>query len=104
MENLERGFINKDKVLEYVSESQIFELVFGYEPIVHQYVLSPFRSDITPGCWFEYSSRGELKFIDFANNNTINGIRMSNIDCFSAVQVYYELGNFYKTLEFIKEN
>lgn len=103
MRDLEKGFIDKNKILEYVSEEQIFKLVFGYEPIVSQYVTSPFRLDNNPGCWFEYSPRGELRFVDFANNRVINGIRMSNIDCFDAVQVYFGLGNFYKTLEFIKE-
>jgi hypothetical protein len=103
MKDLERGFIDKNKILEYVSEKQIFKLVFGYEPIVYQYVTSPFRIDNTPGCWFEYSPKGELKFVDFANADVINGIKMLNIDCFDAVQVYYKLGNFYKTLEFIKE-
>lgn len=103
MEDLERGFIDKNQILEYVSEKQIFELVFKQEPVIYQYITSPFRKDSNPGCWFEYSPRGVLRFIDFANDKVINGIKMNNIDCFDAVQVYYKLGNFYKTLEFIKE-
>jgi len=103
MKDLEKGFIDKNKILEYVSEEQIFKLVFGYEPTEYQYTTSPFRVDNSPGCWFQYSLKGELRFVDFANTEIINGIKMSNIDCFDAVQVYYKLGNFYKTLEFIKE-
>lgn len=103
MKDLERGFIDKNQILEYVSEKQIFGLVFKQEPVIYQYITSPFRKDSNPGCWFEYSPRGALRFVDFANNKIINGIKMNNIDCFDAVQIYYKLGNFYKTLEFIKE-
>ena len=99
----ERGFINKDRILKYVSEEDIFELVFGYKPVEFEYVTSPFRDDKTPGCWFERDiSTSKLRFIDFANNEIVGGIKMKNMDCFNAIQVYFKLKNFYRTLEFIK--
>lgn len=104
MDNLERGFINKQQILEYVSERDIFELVFGFKPVEYRYVTSPFRPDNNPGCWFQTDvASGKLRFVDFANEETINGINMNNIDCFDAVQVYFKLNNFYKVLEFIKD-
>lgn len=90
------GFIDKDKILEYVSEEDIFQLVFDSELTEFEYLTSPFREDNTPGCWFEEDLNGRLKFIDY----TRNPCRM---DCFSAVQEFYKIPNFYQTLTFIKE-
>ena len=99
----ERGFISKDRILEYVSEQEIFELVFGFQPEEFEQTTSPFREDTNPGCWFETDlSTNILKFIDFGNPDVIMGIKMSHIDCFNAVQVFFQLKNFYKTLEYIK--
>lgn len=100
---VESGFISKNKLLEYVSQADIFQLVFGFEPIEFEYVTSPFRRDTNPGCWFEIDlNTNKLRFTDFADTRVINGVKMSNIDCFDSVMVYYGLPNFYKTLEFIK--
>lgn len=98
----ERGYITKDSILKYVSEEEIFGLVFGFIPEEGEYVTSPFRLDKRPGCWFEYAPNGKLIFKDFGNSTTWRGIRLSHLDCFGAVQYYYQLPNFYKTLEFIK--
>lgn len=99
----ECGFISKGKLLEYVSEEDIFELVFGFKPVEFEYVESPFRDDKNPGCWFERELvSGKLRFKDFADSRVIQGIRMANIDCFDAVTIFYKLPNFYKTLDFIK--
>jgi 5S rRNA maturation endonuclease (ribonuclease M5) len=94
----EMGYISKDKLLEYVTEAQIFEFVFGFEPIEFEYIHSPLRKDNNPGCWFEYSLADEkLQFRDF-------GDPFSNkpLDCFDVVQRYYNIPNFYETLNFIK--
>jgi DUF2075 family protein len=100
---VESGFINKNKLLEYVSQADIFQLVFGFEPVEFDYITSPFREDTNPGCWFEIDlNTNKLRFTDFADTRVINGVKMSNIDCFDSVMVYYGLPNFYKTLEFIK--
>ena len=100
---VESGFINKNKILEYVSQADIFQLVFGFKPVEFEYVTSPFREDTSPGCWFEIDlNTNKLRFTDFADTRVINGVKMSNIDCFDSVMVYYGLPNFYKTLEFIK--
>ena len=102
-EIVESGFISKDKILKYVSQEDIFELVFGYKPIEFEYVTSPFREDTNPGCWFEIDlNTNKLRFTDFADTRVINGVKMSNIDCFDSVMIYFGLPNFYKTLEFIK--
>lgn len=92
-----RGFINQNVILEYVSQEEIFELVFKFRPIEYVYVTSPFRIDKKPGCWFERTSSftGKLRFVDFA------GTFGKPMDCFDAVQVYFKLPNFYLTLEFI---
>lgn len=92
-----RGFINQNKILEYVSQEEIFELVFGFRPIEYVYITSPFRIDKRPGCWFERTSSftGKLRFIDYASTFG------KPMDCFDAVQIYYQLPNFYLTLEFI---
>lgn len=102
MEDLQKDFISKGKILKYLSQEQIFSMVFGFMPVVDEYVLSPFREDNTPGCWFSYDGNEVLKFTDYGNSETIGGIAMKNIDCFNAVQIHYKLPNFYKTLEFLK--
>lgn len=100
---VESGFISKDKLLEYVTQEDIFQLVFGFKPVELEYITSPFREDNNPGCWFEIDlNTNKLRFTDFADTRVINGVKMSNIDCFDSVMVYFGLPNFYKTLEFIK--
>lgn len=92
-----RGFIDKSKILQYVTEEEIFSMVCGYIPKEFEYVTSPFRKDTKPGCWFE--RRGDtLRFIDFGRKNNYFP------DCFDAVQRYFDLPNFYRTLEFIYDN
>ena len=104
-EIIETGFISKDKILEYVTQADIFQLVFGFQPVEFDYITSPFRIDATPGCWFEIDmNTGKLRFTDFADNRIIKGVKMRNIDCFDAVMIYFELPNFFKTLEFIKKH
>lgn len=103
MRDLERGYIDKDKILSYVTEEDIFKLVFEEISPEFEYVTSPLREDNNPGCWFQKGVKGDLRFVDFANTSVIDGIDMRNIDCFNAVQVYYGLGNFYRTLEYIRE-
>lgn len=97
----EKGFISVQDIFRYVDEESIYEMVFGFRPTELEYVESPFREDDNPGCWFEYGTDGKLRFVDFADNRIINGVKMNNIDCFDAVKVYFNLPNFYKTLEFI---
>ena len=99
-----RDFIDKDKILKYVLEEDIFELVFGFKPKEFDYVTSPFREDNDAGCWFQYCLSGKLKFIDFGSQSYIRGIKMINIDCFDAVQIFYKLPDLYQTLKFIKKH
>ena len=99
-----KGYISKNTVLQYYSEAKIFSLVFGFEPEIHEYVISPFREDNNPSCWFSIAPSGSLRFVDFANKNTVYGIKMSNIDCFDAIQVFFKIPNFYLVLRFILNN
>lgn len=104
-DNIERrGFINKDEILKYVSEEDIFELVFKFKPKEFDYVKSPFRKDDSAGCWFQYYPSGKLKFTDFGSQIYIRGRKMINIDCFDAVQIFFNLTNLYQTLAFIKKH
>lgn len=96
------GYIDKNQILKFVSEQEIFKLVFGYEPQEYDYVVSPFRKDTNPGCWFSYSLSGKLRFTDFGSPIYMNGVKMISIDCFDAVQYYFKLPNLYQTLRFIK--
>jgi hypothetical protein len=85
-------------------EEDIFSLVFGFRPRLYEYVRSPFRSDSSPGCFFTISPSGRLRFVDFANKDVVYGIKMSNMDCFDAVQTFFKLPNFYLALRFIERN
>lgn len=99
-----KGFINKNDILKYITEEQIFELVFGFQPKEFDYVVSPFRADDNPGCWFSVSPEsGKLKFVDFGSKTIIRNTKMITIDCFDAVQIYYKFDNLYETLNFIRE-
>lgn len=97
-----KGYINKETLLKYVTQEEIFEYVFGAYPEEYEYILSPFREDKSPRCFFSYDKEEILWFNDFADNRIINKIRCNKIDCFNAVQLKYHLPNFYQTLEFIK--
>lgn len=97
-----RGFISKDTLLKRVSQEEIFSLVFNYLPEEYSYVTSPIREDKNPDCFFEYKNN-KLWFIDFANPIVWKGIKLAYLDCFAMVQVYYNLPNFYVTLDFIYE-
>lgn len=100
----EKGFIDKEEILKYVSERDIFELVFRFKPQEYDYVKSPFRKDRNPGCWFHIAPNGKWRFVDFGNSDKIGKVSMGNIDCFDAVQVYFKLNNLYETLCFIKKH
>lgn len=90
-----KGFIDQNDILKYVSEKEIYSLVFGFEPVEYQYVTSPLREDDDAGCWFEYSDN-KLFFRDFAYSNR-------PLDCFHVVKDYFKIKTFPATLQFIKE-
>ena len=99
-----KGFINKDEILKYVTEEDIFELVFGFKPIEYERVSSPFREDNRPGCWFHVGFSGRLLFCDWGSQIVANGQKVVHIDCFSAVQIYYNLNSLYESLHFIRKH
>lgn len=90
-----KGFIDQMQILKYVSEEEIFSLVFGFKPKEYQYVTSPLRVDSDAGCWFEFMD-GKLFFRDFAYANR-------PLDCFHVVRDYYNLPSFPSTLEFVRQ-
>lgn len=90
-----KGFIDQKSILQYVSEEEIYELVFGFKPIEYQYVTSPLREDDDAGCWFEYTN-DKLFFRDFAYSNR-------PLDCFHVVKDYFGINSFPDTLEFVKQ-
>lgn len=96
--------LSKREILQRTTESKIFSLVFGFEPIVKEYYLSPFRKDNNPKCYFDIYN-GKLKFTDFGGKcYYINGKCTYSIDCFDAVKIYYNLKDFESTLNFIVKN
>lgn len=99
-----KGFIDKDEILKYVSEEDIFELIFGFKPVEYERIVSPFREDNRPGCWFHIGFSGKLLFCDYNSLLVDNGQRAVHIDCFSAIQHYYKLESLYASLRFIKRH
>lgn len=99
------GFIDVNYILSLISEAEIFSIVFGIIPENGMYITSPFRNDTNPGCYFKLHNE-QLIFYDWANNSnyitkTGNIIDMRFINCFQAVQIYYDLPSFFDTLQFI---
>jgi len=96
-DNIEgKGFIDQAEILKYVSQEEIFGLVFGFLPQEYQYVTSPLReNDDNAGCWFEYME-DKLFFRDFGYSNR-------PLDCFHVVRDYFNLSSFPSTLQFVKE-
>ena len=92
-----RGYIDKEKILNLVTEEQIFSLVFGYEPEEFDRVVAPYRQDNNPGCWFERDINNKLCLRDFAYGK-------KPLDCFETVKITYGLDNFYSVLEFIHKH
>ncbi len=93
-----------EKTLSYVSQEEIFSLAFGFIPQENVPYCSVFRPDRNPRCWFQKDHRGFLRFIDFANKEKYKGIRLSHMNCFDAVMVYFRLSDLVSTLRFIKQN
>lgn len=95
--------IDTNYILKYLTQEEIYELVFNFKPKEYEYVCSPFRKDNNPNCYFSYSLKGELRFTDFGNSDVIYKINLNNINCFNAVQLYYKIENLYEACLFIKE-
>lgn len=97
------GYISKKTILEQISQEDIFRMVFGDMEIeIGNLYVSPFREDINAGCFFSYSPTDTLYFVDFSGQTIFRGKKCTHIDCFLAVQIYYDIKSFYKTLEFIR--
>ncbi len=97
VDDIENSIYNeKSHILKYVSERDIFGLVFSQIPNKKVYITSPFRIDRNPKCWFDVDNNNKLWFNDF-------GCDKKSRDCFDAVKEYYNLSNFYDVLAFIKE-
>lgn len=89
--------VKLNDLLEYVSQEEIFQLIFNVYPEEGELYSSPFRVDTTPGCYFRYSDSGKLKFVDWGNpDDTI-------LDCFEAVKLYYNLSSYTQVIHLIYE-
>lgn len=104
VEVAKRGFIDKNLILKYVSEEDIFEYVFGYLPKQYEYVTAPYREDSNPSCYLFTTTTGRLCFSDFGNTVYVRGNKLTVLDCFDIVQQTFKLPNLYKTLLHIKKN
>lgn len=90
------GVINKENILERISQQEIFIKYLGIEPKLNKEFQNPFRGDDHAGCRFYISDKtGMLKFKDFA--------RGWNWDCFNVVMVKYQC-NFGEALIIIAED
>lgn len=96
------GYIDKEEILSYVTQEDIYELVFGFKPQEGDMVCSPLREDTRPGCWFAWYG-DKLRFQDFGSNDYTRGKIRTSFDCFDVVQKFYNFSNLYKTLKFIRE-
>jgi hypothetical protein len=90
------GFVDATKILQYVTQEQVYELALGYQPKEYDYIKAPYRVDEEAGCWFEFDDGGKLMFKDFAYGKR-------PLDCFDLVQIMFNLPNFYQTLLFVKK-
>lgn len=95
-ENSDLSYITKETVLSRYSQEQIFCIAFDIKEIkLNEYLLSPFREDNNPGCWFEYRDDNTLMFRDFGSGYD------RPIDCFDAIAIKYGIKSFKETLHFI---
>jgi len=94
-ETTEMGYISPSEILQYVTEEEIYELVFNFQPKEYDYVRAPYRDDPEAGCWFEYGKEGKLMFKDFAYGGR-------PLDCFDLVRLHFNLPNFYRSLDYVK--
>lgn len=93
--------LNKQYILRYVSQEEIFEFYTGLKVVPNQPYRSPFRTDKHPGCNYYYDGKGTLRFNDHAGY--FHG------DCFDAVafQIREDANNtqgFKKVLERIAQD
>lgn len=59
-------YITKDKILNEISESQIFEYYLGIVPDLNKLYKNPLRNDENPGCKFYIGTSNKLRFRDYA--------------------------------------
>lgn len=85
--------LNKEHILQKVSQKDIFKIVFGRELDLTERYISPFREkDKSPGCFFE-EYEGKLYFKDFADKTT-------HRDCIDALMEFKNL-SYIEALKFI---
>lgn len=99
-DNIEvKSYIDKKKILQYISEEQLFEHVLGFIPKEYDYICSPLRVDNNPGAFFQRGLHSnKLLFIDYADSFC------TSYDCFAFIQRYHNLPGFPETLQFIQSN
>jgi 5S rRNA maturation endonuclease (ribonuclease M5) len=99
---VQKSSLTMSEILTYITQEEIFELVFEEKPQLGELYVSPFRKDNYPSCWFSYDSVGKLFFVDFGTSEVIKGIKISHVDCFSAVLLHYKFNGLNDALSHIK--
>ena len=87
--------ITKDRILELVSQEEIFRRYLVLDPVPGVRYRSPLRDDTHPTCGFAYSKSGVLYFRDFSGH--FWG------DCFDVVQKMYSC-SFIQSLNIISKD
>lgn len=87
--------IDKEFIFSRISQEEIFEKYLNIKVEFGKKYKNPLREDNNPDCYFNYSSTGILKFIDFAKG--------WNWDCFNVVQIIYKC-NFKEALLIISND
>lgn len=97
-DNIEvNNYIDKNGILKYITEEEIFEYVLKFKPNEFDYICSPLREDRNPGAYFQrYNNK--LLFIDWADPFC------THYNCFDFIKRYYHLSDFYTVLKFIEDN
>ena len=89
--------LNKENILKFVTEEQIFSLFLGTYVDLKRKYYAPYRNDKHADCFFWHNKYGKLYFVDFANTT------ITHLDCFSLGQLTHNL-SFFGVLSFINKS
>jgi len=89
--------ITKESILKKISEESIFKHLTGNPIELNEKIISPFRKDSNPGCWFDISDNGELLFKDFTNTP-------ATMNAFEAVKKCKNLSSIEEALHYVTAN
>lgn len=83
--------------MDYIGSENIFRLVFGNKPLEGKFK-SPFREDITPGCFFwDAPGVNLLLFVDYGD------LDKTHYNAVEFIQKYYNLSTKREAIDLIRE-